>query len=257
MPSNKCCTRTANDEQCPLMPNRKRTNLTDPDRPHQNFLWPQQILSIWQKFPSSVCTRTRPNWNNLANQHRERPITLRVQRVHRNFAKPKKWIWINTSHAFWNVYIRTKVSASRKTHFSNCVKRQQCNLVKVIPSSGRANNAKFAASFESNTLTTWTTSKTVCNLACIASVTPGVIMTHSLWAVFTFFSELATTRAPNEYESFVANVTHANSAKKHNIKILTIISFLCVLCVQRKSRHTNWAQFSNAARNKINFVNKI
>lgn len=55
----------------------------------------------------------------------------------------------------------TNVSASRKTHFSYCVKRQQCNFVNVMPSSGRASNAKLAASFESSTFTSCTKLKTV------------------------------------------------------------------------------------------------
>lgn len=213
-PSSKCCTRTANDEQCPSMTNRKRTNSTDPDRHRQSFPWPRRIRSIWWMCPRSACTRTRPNWSSLANLHRERPTILPVRRAHRNFAKPNlnsfRLMLIILSHSAH----RTNVSASRKTHFSNCVNRQQCSLVKVMPSSGRANSAKLAASFESNTLTSCTTSKTVCNLVRIASVTPGVIITHSWWTVLHFFSELATTRAPNEYESFVANVTHANSATK-------------------------------------------
>lgn len=105
----------------------------------------------------------------------------------------------------------TKVSASKNTHFSNCVSRQQCSFVKVTPSSGRANNAKLAASFESRTFTSCTRWKTVASLVRIGAVTPGVIRTANWCLVSTLLRELATTRAPNEYESLVANVTHANS----------------------------------------------
>lgn len=54
----------------------------------------------------------------------------------------------------------TRVSASRKTHFSYCVKRQQCSLVKVTPSSGRCSSRRFVASPESRTFTSTTASKT-------------------------------------------------------------------------------------------------
>lgn len=103
----------------------------------------------------------------------------------------------------------TKTSASRNTHFSNCVKFQQCSLVNVMPSSGRLRTAKFAASFESSTFTVCTRSNTSARRVCIDSVTPGVMSTASLCCVSTRFNELATTKAPSEYESFVASVTHA------------------------------------------------
>lgn len=119
----------------------------------------------------------------------------------------------------WSNVKLTNVSASRNTHFSNCVKRQQCNFVNVMPNSGRDNNAKLAASFESSTFTSWTTLKTVCNFSRIADVTPGVIKTANWCAVLTFFNEKATTIAPNAYESFVANVTHANSVSGIGIDI--------------------------------------
>ncbi len=54
----------------------------------------------------------------------------------------------------------TKVSASRKTHFENCVNLQQCSFVKVIPRSGRVNNARFTLSRLSRTFTSATTSNT-------------------------------------------------------------------------------------------------
>lgn len=112
----------------------------------------------------------------------------------------------------------TRVSASKKTHFSNCVNCQQCSLVNVMPNSGRDSNAKFAASFESNTFTDSTTLYTVCNRSRIDGVTPGVTSTANWCTVLTFFNELATTNAPNAYESFVAKVTHANSVKKIKVK---------------------------------------
>jgi hypothetical protein len=42
----------------------------------------------------------------------------------------------------WLETFFTRVSASKKTHLLKAVKAQQCNLVKVMPSSGLANNAK-------------------------------------------------------------------------------------------------------------------
>lgn len=138
------------------------------------------------------------------------------------------------------------MSASKKTHFSNCVKRQQCNLVNVMPNSGRESNAKFAASFESNTFTSSTTLKMVCKRSRIDGVTPGVTSTANWWTVLTFFNEMATTNAPNAYESFVAKVTHANSVKEeekktnrkklvspdwvnwvHSHKFVSICGFIC------------------------------
>lgn len=50
----------------------------------------------------------------------------------------------------------TNVSASRKTHFLNCVNFQQFNLVNVTPNSGRLSKRKFASSFESNIFTSCT-----------------------------------------------------------------------------------------------------
>lgn len=92
----------------------------------------------------------------------------------------------------------TKVSASRNTHFSNCVNLQLCNFVNVIPNSGRDNRAKLAASFESNTFTSTTTLKEYSSLRFMDSDTPGVINTAVWWTVLAFFKELATTRAPSE-----------------------------------------------------------
>lgn len=43
----------------------------------------------------------------------------------------------------------------------------------------------------------------------MALVTPGVTKTANWWLVPTWRKEFAKTNAPNEYESFVANVTHA------------------------------------------------
>lgn len=57
-------------------------------------------------------------------------------------------------------FTKTSVSASKKTHFSNCVNLQQCNFVNVIPNSGRDKSAKLAESFESKTSTSCTTLKT-------------------------------------------------------------------------------------------------
>lgn len=51
--------------------------------------------------------------------------------------------------------ILTRVSASRKTHLSYCVRRQQWSFVNVIPSSGRSSRARFASSCESRTFTSW------------------------------------------------------------------------------------------------------
>ena len=114
----------------------------------------------------------------------------------------------------WKLIKFTKTSASRKTHFSYCVKFQQCNFVNVIPSSGRFNTARLAASCESSTLTGCTKSYTSRNLEIIASDTPGVTRTASWWAVDTRRREWATTNAPREYESFVAKVTQANSEEE-------------------------------------------
>lgn len=87
-----------------------------------------------------------------------------------------------------------------------------------MPNSGRESNAKLAASFESSTFTSCTTSKIVCNRSFIVGVTPGVIKTANWCAVLTFLNEKATTNAPNAYESFVANVTHANSVCVSDVK---------------------------------------
>lgn len=54
----------------------------------------------------------------------------------------------------------TKVSASRKTHFSYWVRFQQWIFVKVMPSSGRCSSAKCAASPESRTSTNTTSANT-------------------------------------------------------------------------------------------------
>lgn len=83
----------------------------------------------------------------------------------------------NTTQKQKNKTVHTNVSASKKTHFSYCVNRQQCNLVKVIPSSGRDSNAKLAASFESSTFTSCTKLKACCNFSRIDGVTPGVTRT--------------------------------------------------------------------------------
>lgn len=57
----------------------------------------------------------------------------------------------------------TKVSASRKTAFWNCVSRQQCNLVKVTLRSGRPNKLKFCSSLLSSKSTSWTRWNTACS----------------------------------------------------------------------------------------------
>lgn len=109
--------------------------------------------------------------------------------------------------------VLTRVSASRKTHFSNCTRRQQWSFVKVTPNSGRLSSAKLAASCESSTFTSCTTLYTSFSLSRIASDTVGVTSTASWWAVPARFSECASTKAPSEYVSFVVSVTQANSVK--------------------------------------------
>lgn len=133
--------------------------------------------------------------------------------------------------------ILTNVSASRKTHFLYCSRFQQCNLVNVIPSSGRAKSAKCAASFESSTstLTTWANTEArrsldaneiitnniinknrylktiqwIYRTYCIMGVTLGVTIMTIGCLVPTFCREWANTRAPKQYASLVANVTQA------------------------------------------------
>lgn len=53
----------------------------------------------------------------------------------------------------------TSVSASMNTHLLYCVRVQQCSLVKVTPRSGRFIRARWAASPDSMTSTTHTSSK--------------------------------------------------------------------------------------------------
>lgn len=237
--------RMANVSLYPCVPNRRSMSSTGLDRHRQNCPFEWRIASIFRMYRCLDERRRRPSWNNLASLHLVRPIIHRVQIIRRNFATPnqsnrkKKNCFVIFSHfcthsmreilaivgnvrnMHHRIQKRTKklltnVSASKKTHFSNCVKRQQCNLVNVMPNSGRESNAKFAASFESNTFTCSTTLNTVCKRSRIDGVTPGVTSTANWWTVFTFFNEMATTNAPNAYESFVANVTHANSAKEIN-----------------------------------------
>lgn len=127
----------------------------------------------------------------------------------------KCWIFIFIYVLILNMNRLTNVSASKKTHFSNWVSRQQWSFVNVIPSSGLAKRARLAASFESSTLTSWTTLNTVWSLSRIDWDTPGVIKTATWCTVLARFSVCATTNAPKAYESFVANVTHAYSAKEN------------------------------------------
>ena len=160
-----------------------------------------------------------------------------------------------SSSQFWRIYEKkiywfsytiraqnpTKTSASKKTHFSNWVRFQQWSLVNVIPSSGRFSIAKLAASFESRTSTSWTTSNASCNLVRMGSVTPGVMRTASWCWVPTRRRELATTKAPREYESLVANVTHANPGKD-----FFSLSFLRINASQlRLIVITTWDEWSN------------
>lgn len=180
---------------------------------HQNFLMLQQIESACRTCRRLVWRQRHPSWSNRASPHLEQLTTLRAQKARRSFEEP---VANNVTTTDWSEYKNqlTTTSASKKTHLSNWVRFQQCSLVNVIPSSGRFNTAKFAASLESRTSTTWTRSKTSFNLLFIDSDTDGVIMTASWCWVETFLSEWATTNAPKEYESLVANVTHANSGKE-------------------------------------------
>lgn len=112
---------------------------------------------------------------------------------------------------------KSSVSASKKTHFSNCVSFQHAILVKVIPNSGLWIRLKCAASLESKTSTTWTRLKTSDNVCLqiksllkpflmqftqvhayfIVGVTPSVTKTTHSCAVLRLFRDLARTRAPN------------------------------------------------------------
>lgn len=59
----------------------------------------------------------------------------------------------------------TKISASKKTHFENCVSFQQCSFVNVTPNSGRLINNKFASSSLFKISTSTTRSNTLNNLS--------------------------------------------------------------------------------------------
>lgn len=175
----------------------------------------QRIESAFRTCRRSVWRQKHPSWSNRANPHREQLTTLHARKARRSFEEPVVNNISNTDLHECNHQLTT-TSASKKTHLSNWVRFQQCSLVNVIPSSGRFKTAKFAASLESRTSTTWTRSKTSFNLLLIDSDTDGVIITASWCWVETFLSEWATTNAPKEYESLVANVTHAKSGKEKN-----------------------------------------
>lgn len=207
-----CCKRMANVLSCPIVPSWRRISSINLDRHRQSCPFARQIVSIFRMSPNLDGTHKHHCWSNLASQHLVQPTILRVQIIRRNFVTPTNieilsffflhLIYSTTfslvaflflfqnirSVCLWN-WILTNVSASKKTHFSYCVKRQQCNFVKVIPNSGRDNNAKLAASFESSTFTSCTKLNTVCNFSRIDAVTPGVIKTANWWAVLAFFNE--------------------------------------------------------------------
>lgn len=165
---------------------------------HRSFQHCRRTESIFRMSRHSVWKQTRRSWSNRANRHL---VMLRVphaRTTRRNFEESGKKSFDYNDE--WNMKREqlTRTSASKKTHFSNCVRFQQCNLVNVMPSSGRFRTARLAASFESSTSTLWTTSNTSFNLVSIGSVTPGVTRTaHWCW-VETFRSEWATTIAPSE-----------------------------------------------------------
>lgn len=51
----------------------------------------------------------------------------------------------------------------------------------------------------------------------------------NLCIVLTVFNECARTKAPKEYESFVANVTHALSEKKFKIYIIISNKYIQII----------------------------
>lgn len=215
MQSSMCCRWTANVWSCPTGPSWRSTSSINLGRRRRSCLSARRIVSIFRTYPNLDGTRIHHCWSSLANRHRGQLTILRDRIIRRSFATPTNTIYeVNIGNNRKTNQIHTNVSASKNTHFSYWVKRQQCSLVKVMPNSGRESNAKLAASFESSTLTSCTRLNTDCNLARICVVTPGVIKTANWCAVLTFFREKATTRAPNAYESFVANVTHANSDQR-------------------------------------------
>lgn len=218
---NRYCKWMANVSSCRRWPNWGSTNSIGLDRHHRNCPSQQRIVSIWRTYLSLADKRKHRSWSNLASLHLERQTIPHVQIARRNFEEPAKYIVLNISITNARVgvggqlkcppeYI-TNVSASKNTHFSNCVSRQQWSFVNVMPNSGLANNAKLAASFESNTLTSCTMLNTDLSFSAMDGDTPGVMSTAVWCTVFTRFNVCATTKAPNAYESFVASVTHANS----------------------------------------------
>lgn len=111
--------------------------------------------------------------------------------------------------AIHNVLALTNVLASRKTHFSYCIRFQQYNFVYVIL------DARVLSDFQVLSFgTLCTKSKTSTSFLRMFSVTSGVIKTAISWSVSTRFNEECRTialSAPDAYESFVANVIHTDS----------------------------------------------
>lgn len=182
---------------------RQSTNLssidsTIPDRHHRNFRPSQRTEWAFRTCQDSACRQTHQNWKYQAIQYQPLLTIPHAQTARHCFWEPKKEIFHLKNSTQWQLGQFTKTSASRKTHFSNCVRVQQCNFVNVIPSSGRLRTARFAVSCESKTLTSCTKSKAFCKFNFIASDTPGVMSTASWWAVDTLRNEWARTSAPSE-----------------------------------------------------------